>query len=232
MDTSQVKTIFNPLSTICCRVASLWSSKFNSFWFLETLPGPCISVGHSFRGSDALRTTGTAIETTPRGKVCYKIHTLPAVQICRLSFDDLSRLPKSKAVFLPIAAIPTRCGSAPGVAMLWTITMAPGVEISTSPWQVNCRYTSNIFFISLSLSLLQWRDHWLPCVQLYSELVEIKELGKSSKLIFINYYINSCSYKYTLWTRLMAGGDSSLSCCLWVWWVEQEQIENDKRYEA
>ena len=47
MDTSQVKTIFNPLSTICCRVASLWSSKFNSSWFLEMLPGPCISVGHS-----------------------------------------------------------------------------------------------------------------------------------------------------------------------------------------
>ena len=137
------------------------------------------------------------------GKYVTKFTHYQLFRFFRLSFDDLSRLPKSKAVFLPIAAIPTRCGSAPGVAMLWTITMAPGVEIGTSPWQVNCRYTSNIFFISLSLSLLQWRDHWLPCVQLYSELVEIKELGKSSKLIFINYYINSCSYKYTLWTRLI-----------------------------
>ena len=37
--------------------------------------------------------------------------------------------------------------------------MAPGLVLSMSPWQPNG----------------QWRDHWLPCVQLISEPFSIQK---------------------------------------------------------
>jgi protein arginine N-methyltransferase 7 len=102
--------------------------------------------------------------------------------VIRFDFNDVSLV--NGKVFPPVSIRPTVTGRCHGVAVWWTLTMSPGVELSMSPWQPNW----------------QWRDHWLPCVQLYTQPIDVIK----DELI----QIQLISDEYTIWTDVCSDANS------------------------
>ncbi|KAL5466844.1 hypothetical protein EMCRGX_G030995 [Ephydatia muelleri] len=72
------------------------------------------------------------------------------VDVERIPFTEecvsLQCTPESSSVNIQVL----ESGVCHGIAMWWTLQMAPGVTLSTDPW-----------------NYIQWRDHWLQAVQLF-----------------------------------------------------------------
>ena len=60
----------------------------------------------------------------------------------RFSFDDPD-LPICKK-YKPVSVIVNKSGSCSAFAIWWSITFAPGVELSMSPWQQNLQVIDGI----------------------------------------------------------------------------------------
>lgn len=77
---------------------------------------------------------------------------------------DVERIPFTeectsyKCSCVPVNVPVLETGVCHGIAMWWTLQMAPGVTLSTDPWN----YT-------------QWRDHWIQAVQLFPMPVGVKK---------------------------------------------------------
>ncbi|XP_011408225.2 PREDICTED: protein arginine N-methyltransferase 7-like [Amphimedon queenslandica] len=95
------------------------------------------------------------------------------VAVGEFDFSD-PNLPK-KRVFPFVSVTPTHTGVLHSIAVYWSISMPQGVELSMSPWQQDH----------------QWRDHWLPCVQILSDPININK-GETVNIQLVND-------EFTLW---------------------------------